>query len=303
MPTYGSQLTAAALTLLALVAYTAAVTPNATATNASDFHLWLKCKAIELYVNVTGVNFTLPRCDAALLNTTFIVGRAGVKPLPMIGVGELKKLNATDPKAVFEQLKAIRLTAVRELGRHLNKTLERVYIQLNSSGDAFGVLNSTEKSLGVLTRVRSMLMLVNASGYAAYLNRHLEDLMLIREALRMSLNMSKWVVGNMSDRELDDKIAEVERLRDRLRELMDRFEAMKLTALRGVLTPRVAFLNNTAAVLRELRALDPAARIEVLRSVGRGVDIREALRQIREKTPTGRAPEDAGRGAGQGRGR
>jgi len=37
----------------------------------------------------------------------------------------------------------------------------------------------------------------------------------------------------MSDRELDDRIAEVERLRDRLRELMDRFEAMKLTALRG----------------------------------------------------------------------
>jgi len=303
MSTHRSQLTAAVLILLALVAYTAAITPNATATNASDFHLWLKCKAVELYINVTGANFTLPGCDAALLNKTFIVGRAGVRPLPVIGVGELKKLNATDPEALFEQLKAIRLAAVRELGRHLNKTVERVYIQLNSSGDTFGVLNSAETGLGVLARVRSMLTLVNASGYAAYLNRHLEDLKLIREALRMSLNMSEWVGGNMSDRELDDRIAEVERLRDRLRELMDRFEAMKLTALRGVLAPRVAFLNNTAAVLRELRALDPAARIEVLRSVGRGADIREALRQIREKAPTGRAPEDAGRGAGQGRGR
>jgi uncharacterized coiled-coil protein SlyX len=37
----------------------------------------------------------------------------------------------------------------------------------------------------------------------------------------------------MSDKELDDGMAKVERLRDRLRELMDRFEAMKLAALRG----------------------------------------------------------------------
>ena len=49
--------------------------------------------------------------------------------------------------------------------------------------------------------------------------------------------MSAYVDGNTSDKELDDGTAEVERLRDRLRELMDRFEAMKLATLRGVLTP------------------------------------------------------------------
>jgi phage shock protein A len=97
----------------------------------------------------------------------------------------------------------------------------------------------------------------------------------------------------MSDEELEDGMAEVERLRDRLRELMDRFEAMKLAALRGVLTPRVAFLNNLAAVLR---ALDPAARRDELISADRGVDVRETLRQIREKASAGRAPEDAGGG-------
>ena len=107
--------------------------------------------------------------------------------------------------------------------------------------------------------------------------------------------MSEWVGGNMSDKELDDGTAEVERLRDRLRELMDRFEAMKLAALRGVLTPRTTFLNNTAAVLR---ALDPAARRDVLISVERGVDVREAPRQIRKKAPASRAPEDAERGGG-----
>ena len=107
--------------------------------------------------------------------------------------------------------------------------------------------------------------------------------------------MSEWVGGNMSDKELYDGTAEVERLRDRLRELMDWFEAMKLAALRGVLTPRAAFLNNTAAVLR---ALDPTSRRDALISVDRGVDVREALRQIREEAPAGRAPVDAGRGGG-----
>jgi hypothetical protein len=107
--------------------------------------------------------------------------------------------------------------------------------------------------------------------------------------------MSAYVDGNTSDKELDDGTAEVERLRDRLRKLMDRFEAMKLATLRGVLTPRAAFLNNTAAVLR---TLDPAARRDVLISVDRGVDVRETLRQIRKKAPAGRAPEDAGRGGG-----
>jgi len=107
--------------------------------------------------------------------------------------------------------------------------------------------------------------------------------------------MSAYVDGNTSDKELDDGTAEVERLRDRLRELMDRFEAMKLAALRGVLTPGAAFLNNTAAVLR---SLDPAARRDVLISVDRGVDVREALRQIRKRSPAGRSPEDAGRGGG-----
>jgi transposase InsO family protein len=97
----------------------------------------------------------------------------------------------------------------------------------------------------------------------------------------------------MSDEELDNGMAEVERLRNRLRELMDRFEAVKLAALRGVLTPRAAFLNNTAAVLR---ALDPAARRDVLISVDRGVDVSGALRQIRKRSPAGRALEDAGRG-------
>ncbi len=107
--------------------------------------------------------------------------------------------------------------------------------------------------------------------------------------------MSERVDRNASDEELDDRMAEAERLRDRLRALMDRFEAMKLATLKGVLTPRVAILKNTAAVLR---ALDATTRRDVVISVDRGFDVRETLRQIREKASAGRMPEDAGRGGG-----
>jgi hypothetical protein len=115
----------AAVALTALNVYAA----NATATDA--FHLWLKCKAIELYINTTGANFTLLQCEVVLTrhNYTFLVGRSGVRPLPMIGVGELKKLNATDPKA----LKAIRLAALANLTRHINKTMERLFRDLNNT--------------------------------------------------------------------------------------------------------------------------------------------------------------------------
>ena len=105
--------------------------------------------------------------------------------------------------------------------------------------------------------------------------------------------MSERVGRYMSYEELEDGTAEVERLRDLLRELMDRFEAVKLAALRGVLTPRVAFLNNLAAVLR---GLDPAARRDVLISVDGGVDVSGAPGQIREEAPAGGSPVDAGRG-------
>ncbi len=56
--------------------------------------------------------------------------------------------------------------------------------------------------------------------------------------------MSERVDRNASDEELDDGMAEVERLRDRLRALMDRFEAMKLATLKGALTPRAAVLKT-----------------------------------------------------------
>jgi hypothetical protein len=64
-----------------------------------------------------------------------------------------------------EQLKAVRLAAVI-------KKIEGVYMQLDASVNAFGVL----EGFGVLTR---LIMLVNASNTPR--NRHLEDLKLTKE--------------------------------------------------------------------------------------------------------------------------
>lgn len=71
MPKPNPAIIALAAALTALNVYAA----NATAADA--FHLWLKCKAIELYINTTGANFTLPRCEEVLTryNYIFLVGR------------------------------------------------------------------------------------------------------------------------------------------------------------------------------------------------------------------------------------
>ena len=48
--------------LLLVLAVALVAFASATNTNTTSFDLWLKCKAIELYLNVTGANATIP-CD------------------------------------------------------------------------------------------------------------------------------------------------------------------------------------------------------------------------------------------------
>ncbi|MEM0484544.1 MAG: hypothetical protein QXK11_05810 [Pyrobaculum sp.] len=158
--------------LLAVLAAALVLAQNATAAagNATlnKFHLWLKCKAIELYINTTGANFTLPQCEEILQNytfhnLTFIIGRAGVRPLPMIGVGELRKLNVSDPKAVFEQLKEIRRQALANLTRHVAKAVNKTYEELNETENLTNLAKQVERGLKALQRVKYVLARVNAS--------------------------------------------------------------------------------------------------------------------------------------------
>ncbi len=280
-----------------------AATAQAASVNASvDFHLWLKCKAIELYVNTTGANFTLPQCKdlMAQLNKTFIVGRGGVTPLPMIGVGELKKLNVSNPRAVFEEIRQIRLAAVRELSKHLNKTVDAVYRWLNASKTIEEVANNTERGLQTLMRVRNLLASVNASSRAIWsIENNIRWLNTTRQLIRAEAQIRSRV-ENMSDADIQKTLDEVEKLRERLRQLLDHFEKMKVAGIvRQWAEDRIKWLNNTAALLRELIGVDPSLRNSIIKDFIKGKkSIVEAIREAQEAKKHGASGGGSGGGAG-----
>jgi uncharacterized membrane protein YgcG len=289
---------------LLLAAAAQAVSANATA--GVDFHLWLKCKAIELYVNATGANFTLPQCKDLLaqLNKTFIVGRGGVSPLPMIGVGELKMLNVSDPRAVFEEIRQIRLAAVRKLGKHLNKTVDVVYRQLNASKSIEEAANNTERGLQTLMRVRNLLISVNASSRAIWsIENNIRWLNTTRQLIRAEAQIRSRV-ENMSDADIQKTLDEVEKLRDRLRQLLDQFEKMKIAGIpRQWAEDRIKWLNNTAALLRELIGVDPSLRNSIIKDFIKGKkSIVEAIKEAQEAKKHGASGGGSGGGAGNARG-
>jgi len=238
-------ITLAAVALTALNVYAA----NATAADASSFHLWLKCKAIELYINTTGANFTLPQCEEVLTryNYTFLVGKSGVRPLPMIGVGELKKLNATDPKALFEQLKAIRLAALANLTRHLNKTMERLYRDLNDT-DLVNASAKLGRGLDVARKIRDVM---RRSGAAppAWLDHHIKALNETREALNALLNAT----------DIDKAEAALNRLMERLQNLP--------TPAKAAIAKHVERLRE---VINQAKTADPEARRQIIEEIRRG---------------------------------
>jgi hypothetical protein len=283
-----------------------AATAQAASVNASgDFHLWLKCKAIELYVNTTGVSFTLPQCKDLLaqLNKTFIVGRGGVAPLPMIGVGELKMLNVSNPRAVFEEIRRIRLAAVRDLGKHINKTVDVVYRQLNASKSIEEVANNTERGLQTLMRVRSLLISVNASSRAIWsIENNIRWLNTTRQLIWATAHIRSRV-ENMSDADIQKTLDEIEKLRERLHQLLDHFEKMKIAGIpRQWAEDRIKWLNNTAALLRELIGVDPSLRSNIIKDFIKGKNsIVEAIREAQEAKKRGASDDGSGKRAGNAR--
>ncbi|MFN3804978.1 MAG: hypothetical protein ACK4SY_07970, partial [Pyrobaculum sp.] len=176
------------LALLATLAL--AFAAMAATVNATDFHLWLKCKAIELYVNITMANYTLPQCEEVLrLNYTY-PGKA----LPMIGVGELRKLNVTDPRQVFIQLREIRLAALRNLTGHIDKIVAREYRALNASRGLEEAVNNTERGIKTLMEVERLLRRVNASEQAVNAVReHVRWLNRTGEMLGLNVDVGYWL--------------------------------------------------------------------------------------------------------------
>jgi hypothetical protein len=146
-----------------------AAAANATSTNAVGIVLWFNCKAIVPYVNTADANFTLSQYEDTLarLSVKLIVHREGVS-LILINGQEIKKLNVSDPGAV-EKIKQICLVATKELNKHLNKTEDAVYRQLNASKSIEEVANNTERGLQTLMRVRNLLIFVNTSSRAIWI--------------------------------------------------------------------------------------------------------------------------------------
>ena len=251
----------AALALAALLAALAhAAQANATAAaSATDFHLQLKCKAIELYINTTGANFTLPQCEALLaqVNKTFIITRRGAAPVPMIGIGELKLLNVSDSRAVFERLRAIRMAALKELRAHVNKTLAvayaRAYGALNitrcGANCTLAALNATERALWVLSRVRELLRKVNASEEAvSAIERGIRALNSTRHVLRWRPHFENATYSNITQ-----LAGEVRRLGELARGLREYFKKVGAREASQILSIREALLNETREALEEIK--------------------------------------------------
>jgi len=209
------------------------------------------------------------------------VGRGGVAPLPMIGVGELKMLNVSDPRAVFEEIRQIRLAAVKEIGKHLNKTVDAVYKWLNASKSIEEVANNTERGLQTLMRVRNLLTSVNASSKATWsIENNIRWLNTTRQLIRAEAQIRSRI-ENMSDADIQKTLDEVEKIRDQIRQLLDHFEKMKIAGIpRQWAEDRIKWLNNTAALLTELIGVDPSLRNSIIKDFVKGKkSIVEAIRE------------------------
>jgi uncharacterized membrane protein YgcG len=218
----------------------------------------------------------------------------------MIGVGELKMLNASNPRAVFEEIRRIRLAAVKELGKHLNKTVDAVYKQLNASKSTEEAANNTERGLQTLMKVRNLLVSVNASSRSIWsIENNLRWLNTTRQLIRAEAQIRSRV-ENMSDADIQKTLDEVEKIRDQIRQLLDHFEKMKIAGIpRQWAEDRIKWLNNTAALLRELIGVDPSLRNSIIKDFIKGKkSIVEAIREAQEAKKRGASGGGSGEGAG-----
>lgn len=271
--------------LLTMALAAVALAAGGNATNASDFHLWLKCKAVELYLNVTGANFTLPQCQALLSNATFVITRPRATPLPMIGVGELKKLNVTDPRAVFERLREIRREAIANLTGRLNKTISKAYRDLNVS-NIDEALNATERGVKRLREVAQLLRKVNASPAAVRAVEENVDLLnKTRQILWVVKHGDEWLrraIGNGTEEDVDRALDELERIRAAERAVWDRLEKMKV-AWRDLVKERLkAWLNETNATLWDIKAAIKAGRGKEIADAARRGDVNEVVQRAKQ---------------------
>ena len=274
--------------LLLALAVALAAFANAADTNTTSFDLWLKCKAIELYLNVTGANVTIP-CNQALQQIRIV--NFTKMPLPMIGIGELRKLNVSNPWQVFNELREIRRRALANLTAHVEKARLMGLRELNVTGleEAY---NATGRAVETLSRVAKLLRKVNASPVAvAAVEDNLEWINATRQLLRtLQQDYRRWImtaVGNASDAEIEEALRRVEELRREWAALWDRLEEAKL-AWRELVRKRVErWLNETNSTLWDIWIAARINRGEVIKYIRAGnlTAIREIAERAKRERP------------------
>ena len=295
--------------LLLVLAVALVAFASATNTNTTSFDLWLKCKAIELYLNVTGANATIP-CDQVLKQVRTV--NFTKAPLPMIGVGELRKLNVSNPGQVFNELKEIRRKALANLTAHVKKVQHMTLRELNTTGleEAY---NATGRAVETLGRVATLLRKVNASPVAVVaVERDLEWINATRRLLWTLRQGDRWIitaVGNASDAEIEEALKRVEELRREWAALWDRLEEYKLAWRELVRRRAERWLNETNSTLWDIWIAARINRGEVVKYI-RAENL-TAIREIAQRAKRERPDivereirEAVERGKGQaGRGR
>jgi len=198
--------------MLLLVAAVALIA-LAGAAHAAGADLELKCKAVELYLNSTGTPAALP-CDQLLKEVR--VANSAKPVLPMVGVGELKRAGASDPKLVFDALRAARASALVNLDIHVDKARRIILRELNATS-LDGAYVATERAMRELSYLRSLLARAGASPIAlAAVKRNVDAVNSTCQLLLTLRQGDAWAVraaGNASDVEMSRALRQLALLR------------------------------------------------------------------------------------------
>jgi len=273
--------------LLLALAVALAAFASAADTNTTSFDLWLKCKAIELYLNVTGANVTIP-CNQALQQIRIV--NFTKMPLPMIGIGELRKLNVSNPWQVFNELREIRRRALANLTAHVEKVRHMGLRELNVT-ELEEAYNATRRAVETLSRVAKLLRKVNASPVAvAAVENSLKWINATRQLLWTLLQGDRWIitaVGNASDAEFEEALRRVEELRREWAALWDRLEETKLAWRELVRKRAERWLNETNSTLWDIWIAARINRGEVIKYIRAGnlTAIREIAERAKREMP------------------
>ena len=64
-------------------------------------------------------------------------------------------MSRTDPKSIYEEIKQFCLAVAKKQGKHLNKTVDVVYRQMNATKNIEETADNTERGLQIMRRVRN----------------------------------------------------------------------------------------------------------------------------------------------------